>query len=396
MSEAVKQASPSGTLTASSKAQSRLLFIDMFRGLVTLIMIEGHVTNITILNSLRGTKKFHYLDILNGMVAPSFIFIAGFAFALALQKKWRPFLAFEKPFWLQVRRLLFILAVGFWLHLPTWSFWSMLRLSKESILYALRCDVLQLIALSLLITLFLAVTLRRQDVLRITMLVLGLTIVFTTPFVYMMEPRNFFPVLVSDYINVNHYALFPLFPWAAYSFLGTFLCALYLRLRGTPGEKKFFIALTVLGILMFLAGFGLFYVPWQYHIYVDPSKSSPRLFMLKMGFIFYTLAGYWFYEQKWKPEKSLLNIVGQESLLVYAFHLVLVYGASFMPTFLAQAVGPSLTYLPSLFISFVVISVSAAVGIGWHYAKKNYPRGAKAFFYALVAIYFIRFFAYKY
>jgi len=387
-------ASPTQPQT-SAKAK-RLLFIDMFRGLVTLIMMEGHVTNTTILYALRPSHTFHYLDLLNGMVAPSFIFIAGFAFGLALDRKWDDFLLLRKTFWLQMKRLLFILGVAYWLHLPTWSFRALLKLDRESIYYALRCDVLHLIALSLIAVLLLAVVVRNKKVFFLLLPVLTLANVFATPFLYQMELRNYFPDLIADYLTDRHGALFPIFPWAAYTFAGTFSCWVYLRLRKVNLEDQLFKFLAVFGLMMLIAGFALFYLPWSYHTYADASRSSPRHFMLKMGWVYFTLSLFYFYEQIKKPQSSWLNMVGQESLFVYGFHLVFVYGASFMPTYIAKAVGPTLTYGPSLLISFLVISSMAVCGIVWHLLKERKPVLAKRIFYATAIIYFVRFFMWPY
>jgi uncharacterized membrane protein len=380
------------TSPPSGGATRRLLFIDMFRGFAVLVMIEGHVFNATILPALRPTKQFHYLDLFHGMIAPSFIFISGFAFALGLERKWNSFLRFEKPFWLQVRRLLFVLAVAYWLHLPAWSFQTLLHTTRETILYFLRCDVLQLIALSLLFSLLLCVTLRNRTIVILTLLVLAMIIVFITPFVYFIDPRKYLPVPFSDYINAMHGALFPLFPWSAYSFAGTFLCWIYLRVRNTEREGRFFAILAITGILFFIGAFVLFYTPWQYYQYVDPARSSPRHFMMKIGFIFFSLAGLWYYEQKKKPEQSILNKVGQESLLVYGLHLVLVYGASFMPHHLSKDVGPVFTFTPAFAVTFGLIGLMIVAALAWHRLKANHLTLSKRVFYAACAIYFIKFF----
>ena len=371
----------------------RLLFIDMLRGFAVLVMIEGHVFNSTVLRELRLTKEFHYLDLFHGMIAPSFIFISGFAFALGLERKWDSFLRFEKPFWLQLRRLLFVLGVAYWLHLPTWSFQSLMNSSRETILYFLRCDVLQLIALSLLFSLGLCVTLRNKKIMVHTLLGLVAVILIVTPFLYLVDTRRYLPVLLSDYINSMYGALFPLFPWSAFSFAGTCICWMYIRARDAGKERQLFTVLAIVGLLFFISAFVLFYVPVQYYKYIDPARSSPRHFMMKIGFIFFTLSGLWFYEQKRKPERSILNIVGQESLLVYGLHLVLVYGASFLTHCLAKDVGPVLTFGPAFAITWALASLMVLCALGWNWVKRHQPVLAKSIFYGLCAIYFIKFFA---
>jgi uncharacterized membrane protein len=377
---------------APESKTTRLFFIDIFRGFAVLVMIEGHVFNSLVLYSLRPTETFHNLDILHGMVAPSFIFISGFAFALGLQRKWDSYLRLEKPFWLQIRRLLFVLAVAYWLHLPTWSFRDMLHASRETIFYFLRCDVLQLISLSLLFSLLLCVLLRNQKLVIFTLLILALVIVFVTPFVYFVDTRKYLPVPFSDYINASYGALFPLFPWAAYSFAGTFICWIYLRARAARKEGKLFAALAITGVMFFAAAFLLYYTPWQYYKYVDPARSSPRHFMMKIGFIFFTLAGLWYYEAKRKPERSVMHRVGQESLLVYGLHLIIVYGASFMTHYLAKDIGPVLTFAPAFGITYALVGLMILAALAWNWLKRTHPVIAKRVFYAACLIYFAKFF----
>lgn len=372
-------------------AKRRLFFIDMYRGLAVLVMIEGHIFNSTVRLDLRPTKEFHYFDLLHGMVAPSFIFMSGFAFTLGLQRKWDSFLHLEKPFWTQIRRLLFVLGLAYWLHLPAWSLQSVLHSSRETILYFLRCDVLQLIALSLIFSLLLCVILRNQKAMMSTLFMMALAIVFVTPFIYFVDTRKYLPVPFSDYLNSSYGALFPLFPWSAYSFLGTFLCWIYLKAAEKHKERLLFTTLSIVGIIFFVSSFLLFYVPWEYYKYIDPARSSPRHFMMKIGFVFMVLSSLWYYEQKKQPERSVLSIAGQESLLVYGLHLVIVYGASFMPHNIAADVGHVLGFAPALVLTYSLVAAMIVVALCWHWMKTKRPRVAKAVFYGLCAIYFVRF-----
>jgi surface polysaccharide O-acyltransferase-like enzyme len=226
-----------------------------------------------------------------------------------------------------------------------------------------------------------------------TLFLLVLVIIFVTPFAYFMDPRKYLPVPISDYINAMYGALFPLLPWSAYSFAGTCICWIYLRARETGKEKKLFAFLAVTGILFFIGAFLLYYTPWQYYKYADPARSSPRHFMMKTGFIFFTLSALWLYEQKRKPEKSILNIVGQESLLVYGLHLVIVYGASFMPYHISKDIGAVLTFRPVFAITWGLAGLMVLTALGWHWLKEKHSKTAKAIFYGLCAVYFIKFFA---
>lgn len=297
-----------------------------------------------------------------------------------------------KTLWLQIRRLLFVIAVGYWLHFPTWSFRGMLQMSRESWIYFYRADVLQTIGISLWIVLLIALILRSKKGLIMALLILAIAIVLVTPFLQDMNPLNYFLAPIAGYVNYQNGSLFPLFPWSAYAFLGSLFCYWYLSVKGTEREPRFFLGLFIAGLMMLVGGFALFYAPWSLHHYADPARSSPRFFMLRLGFVFMVLSTLWFYEQKWKPQKSVLSITGQESLFIYALHLLIVYGSVFVSYSIARNVGPNLTYLPSFLISALVISLMIVCGLVWHKLKEERPVLAKRIFYSLCAIYFLRFF----
>jgi len=371
------------------KKRERLLFIDMFRGFSVLFMIEAHVSNSTILNSIHQTNAFHYLDLFHGCISASFIFIAGFAFALTLEKKWDDFLGLLKPLFIQIQRLLFILAIGYWLHVPYWSFSKMMRLNENDLIQFLRADVLMCIAIALLISLLLALVIRNRKILVYVLGALGITVVLVTPPLYIIDARQYLPLWLAEYVNNRYRSLFPLFSWSAYSFLGTFFGYLYLKLKQSGKEKNLFAVMGISGPIMVIAGFALFYVPWSYYVYTDVARASPRHFMMRLGMVFFLLTMTWLYEQKRKPEKSLMSILGQESLFIYGFHLLIVYGSQFTPHNLAADIGQTLTYLPSFALTLLVIFICSVIAIGWHYWKRNYPKSARLFFYALCAIYFV-------
>jgi uncharacterized membrane protein len=377
---------------ATPAKKPRLFFIDMFRGLAVLVMIEGHVTNSTMMASIQKTEGFHYLDLLNGMPAPSFIFMAGFAFTLGLGRKWDDLMTGGKLLWLQIRRLLFVIAVGYWLHIPIWSFRGMLKMSRESWIYFLRADVLQTIGISLLLALLTAVIVRNKKILMLVLSIFALAVIFVTPFLQDINPLQYSPAPVGAYLNYQNGSLFPMFPWSAYAFLGALFCYWYLAVKGTPREPLFFGLLFASGLILFVLGRVLFHAPWSYHHYLDPAKTSPRFFMFRLGFVFMVLSSLWLYERKRKPERSVLSVTGQESLFIYGFHLLIVYGSVIVPYSIARNVGMNLNYLPSLMLSVLVISLMIVCGLFWHKMKEDRPVLAKRVFYTLCAIYFFRFF----
>src|SRR5208337_2479961 len=99
-------------------AKSRLSFVDLMRGLAMLVMIEVHIVNSIMNNALRSSGWFQYVNFINGLVAPVFIFISGFAFMLASQVKLEAFRQFKYDFWKQLGRIILIWFTGYMLHIP--------------------------------------------------------------------------------------------------------------------------------------------------------------------------------------------------------------------------------------------------------------------------------------
>jgi predicted acyltransferase len=130
--------------------KSRLVFIDLLRGWATIVMIEVHVFNAFIIPALKGTGWFGVLNYINGLVAPSFLFVAGFVFVIASQRKLEEFRTFGKAFWRQFGGIGLIWIIAYGLHLPFFSFSRTIHETTETgWLQFYQADILHCIALGL-------------------------------------------------------------------------------------------------------------------------------------------------------------------------------------------------------------------------------------------------------
>ena len=98
----------------------RELYIDAFRGLMALAMVQGHVTDTLLLPSALAERWYVVQQMFHGSTAPGFLFASGFVAGLpraplSLRASLR-----------RARRLLFVLGVGYFLHLPYFSVWKTL------------------------------------------------------------------------------------------------------------------------------------------------------------------------------------------------------------------------------------------------------------------------------
>ncbi len=98
----------------SAPSRARLEWLDFYRGIAVLVMIETHVAN-TFLATAHWPAEWRVnLNYLNGLVAPAFLFIAGYAHGLGLRRK-RAVRARIGP---RLVRLAGIAAIGYAMHFP--------------------------------------------------------------------------------------------------------------------------------------------------------------------------------------------------------------------------------------------------------------------------------------
>lgn len=359
-----------------SAEKKRYYFIDQFRGWAVLFMIETHVLNAFLNANLRSSRSYKMLDFINGLVAPAFLFIAGFAFAIVAVRKWDDYLRLGKPFWQQFRRLLFVWLVGYLLHVPAFSLSrlsTVLRWQKANVFWGV--DVLHCIAFSLLLMLLLVPLLRRQKLFFVFVALAALALVMLTPMVYALDVAALLPAFLAGYVKRVPGSQFPLLPWLAYVWLGAFVSWLWQTARAEAREKKYFGDVLRAGGMLIAAFFAVALQPWfrvELHSY---SPSRPLFFFLKLALILLLLAWAWHGEQRRGNRPASVTTIGQESLLVYAAHLAVIYG-TLWPS-LSFMIGKTRSWLEVAAMTLVLIAAMFVLALGWHAGKEKNPRLAR-------------------
>ncbi len=204
----------------------RLLFVDWLRAWALLIMIETHVFNAFLDTQLRQAGWFSNLNFLNGLVAPSFLFVSGFVFLVAAQKRIEELRAFGKAFRGQVRRAGMIWLIGYAMHLPTYWIPALLAgLPREMWLRFYRVDVLHCIAVTWLFLLASLMAIRSERLQRAWFTVWIIALSGLAPLVYGVDFQQMFPTPLAGYFNDKTQSLFPIFPWSAFMIAGAALRA---------------------------------------------------------------------------------------------------------------------------------------------------------------------------
>jgi uncharacterized membrane protein len=369
--------------------KKRFYFIDQFRGWAVLFMVETHVVNAFLHYGLRSSLAYKALDFFNGLIAPSFLFIAGFSFAIVAERKWDEYLRFGKPFWKQFLRCLQILLVGYLLHVPQLSLHRLslsLKWSEKHVFWGV--DVLHAIAISLLFLLLLIPLWRSRERYFAFLAASAVVISLLTPLLLSLPVEAFLPPAFSGYFKRLPNSQFPLFPWMGFAFMGAAMSILWQKARQKQIEPRFFIRIFFTGLFMVVIFLIIALQPFVPVALSSFNPAKPLFFFFKLGLVAMLLSGLWWVEQKKGERPVLVTRVGQESLTAYAFHIAVIFGGFFgaYGHNLVELIGMTRSWLEVGLMALALILITAAVALGWHWLKENRPVVAKRGFWMGVAV----------
>jgi uncharacterized membrane protein len=367
-----------------SEEKKRFYFIDQFRGWAVLFMVETHVVNAFLHYGLRGSLNYKALDFFNGLIAPAFIFIAGFSFAIVAERKWDDFLHPGKVFWKQFMRCLQILLVGYLLHVPRFSLRYLhhtLKWGKKNNFWGV--DVLHAIAISLLLLLLFIPIWRRKKRYFVFLAVAAAAVSLLTPLLLSLPLEKILPWAFSGYLKRMPLSQFPLFPWMGFAFLGAAVSRLWQDARRNQAEERFFRLLFYAGLSLVAVFLVIALQPVAPVVMGTFSPTRPLFFFLKLGIVVMLLSLLWRWEQKRGNRPAVVTAVGQESLPAYAFHIAVIYGGFSGPFghSLAFMIKMTRSWTWVLVAAVALILVTALLSLAWHWLKKNRPKLAKKVFW---------------
>jgi len=200
----------------------RIRPLDIMRGFAVVVMVIGHSIDSVLGLDVRTSDAFRLYDAVRGFTAPIFLFVAGYAFIVATEKRWAEFHVLGRPVLKRLSKILLLLLVGYALHVPFFSLDKILHnTTPEEYAQFFQVDVLHCLAASMVLLqmgVFLARTPRGFAV---TVLASASGIVLVTPLMWQV---NFAPLLspvVAPYVNGLVMSIFPIFPYAGFFFFGT-------------------------------------------------------------------------------------------------------------------------------------------------------------------------------
>ena len=365
-------------MALASRGQ-RIRFVDVHRGLAVLVMIEAHVVNGLLLAASRETWWFKGLDFLNGLVAPSFLLISGFAFALASDRKLDDFLHFRSSLFRTVQRIALIWILGYALHVSYFSYRKLMSYSTAQDWTTLfQSDILHCIGFGLFVLILLVLIFRKRAYFEPSLEILAVSFIAATPIIWNSSFPQQLPVFLREYFTIKEASVFPVFPWAAFLFIGGTIGFRYIDARRSESEQAFMLkllkvacGLIVLGIISRLSGFDEAILgTWM--------KGSPGFLFPRIGLVMLVAAVLWYFIERnaaaKRPSRLVhsLEMAGQESLFIYVAHLVVIYGSAPTRFGISQIYSFRLTIAQCLAGSAALIAAMWGSAWIWHTLKRSY------------------------
>jgi len=342
--------------------KNREIYIDAFRGLMALVMVQGHVCDALLSPETRAQTLYQMQLLFHGSTAPGFLFASGFVPGL-------PRAPLSLPASLRrARRLLFILGVGYALHLPFLSLWkTALEATPAQRAALFACDALQVIAVSQLLMLVLQWAAGRRWIAAAG--ITALAVLAAAPGVWASGASRRLPPVLGAYLDaVTIPSTFPLFPFAAFVLAGAVAGAGLGRQDPAVRNRRAVVwglGLLAAGVAAALALRGI--VPFW--------GPSPGYALMRLGGLLLLLRGVLEIAQREWPGVRTLALLGHETLLVYVFHLYLLFGGILGPAPLGWLAG-RLGFAQGLAVVVLMLPVLLAVAWAWHRIKMRFPRGA--------------------
>ncbi|HXK09109.1 MAG TPA: acyltransferase family protein [Vicinamibacteria bacterium] len=340
----------------------REVYVDVFRGLMALAMVQGHVTDTLLTKATLAEPWYVFQQMFHGSTAPGFLFASGFVAGLpraplSLRASLR-----------RARRLLFVFGVGYFLHLPYFSLWKTFGSSsprERAALFA--CDALQVIALTQLLVLGLQSLAGRRWVRWGA--ALAVVVVAATPFAWSSGVSARLPEAVGPFFDEATGSRFPLFPFSAFVLAGTLAGATIGRTEPERRHRREIssgLGLVALGAVL----------AWLLAGRVDYWGASPAYVLVRLGALLLLLRLVEAAAEADLPGVRALALFGHETLLVYVMHLYLLFGGVLAPSPMARWHG-RLGLGGALAALLLMLPVLLAAAWVWRAAKHRAPREAQ-------------------
>ncbi len=300
------------------------------RAFAVFMMIQGHTVDTFLSDASRSYESSFYVAwyTMRGFTAPIFMFTAGVVFTYLL--KIGSYNFSDNPRIKKgIKRGFILIGIGYLLRYPTARVLDFRYVTSEKWSMFFAVDALHLIGFGLLFIILLVYLVKRFNIkFPVITSFFILLILFITPIAKQVSFMNYIPEYLAAYLNNKTGSHFPFLPWLIYILSGSIL-GYYLRNNaGVFKKKTFSYKLSALGISMIAMFFILSYVQDLQFNGKSIWLSSFSIIFLRLGYVVLLNGIVSLVVRKIKSIPKIIIETGRHTLLLYAVHLVILYGSA--------------------------------------------------------------------
>ncbi len=385
--------------TGVAVAQGRWRALDWFRFLAVLLMVQGHTFYVVLDDSIRGLEWYRWHSYVHGYTAPMFMFASGLAFGITTFRKWESHSRWGKALYKRLERYLMIIAIGYLLHLPSYSFHELANAPQRVLHNFFKVDALQNIGVTLLVCELAVWGLKKRGRFVAFCAAAAVTLVLLAPALWAWDAIAHLPLGLAAYVNDQTRSIFPLAPWAGFIFAGI-VVSYGLHQAGRFGRLSDSVPRLVAASGMCLLGTLLAQnLDWSFLGTHSFWKTGPMFFVWRLGVVLLLLAALCAFERVLpqmgssakqvkgvtQPQRGwpwTVQVLGQETLVIYVVHLLVLYGSPLNPS-IHLHVGRTQDLLSSILIFLSLFCGLILFTLGWHHFKTQKPKLFQTFRWTL-------------
>ncbi len=310
----------------------RIIFIDLVRAFAILSMVQGHLISGVLADTYATEDSTLYFlwNFNRGLTAPVFFFISGLIFTFLLfknsDKDKNPRIA--KGIW----RAALLISIGYLLQFNKYFFYDFPQFDVLRFQHMFMMHVLQSIGFGLL---FIILLYFLTDKLKIPFWFLSLV---SANLIFLLEPVaikmswiHYMPLPIATFFNRDFSSIFPLIPWLGFVSWGA-LAGYLIHKYPAIIKHKF----TPLYLAVFALIFQFFYRD-VFEILYQISHSEILLHFINKDFTYFRFANvlfvislFIFISNVVKNIPQNILKIGQNTLLIYILHYLILYGTTDM------------------------------------------------------------------
>ncbi len=373
-------------------SKQRYLFIDLLRFIAVFFMIQGHVFDALLEWEAKSHSLYFIHDFFHGFIAPMFLFASGVAFGISTFKKWEDHIVYGSQVRRRIGKFLGLIAIGYALHLPYFSFHKIIEESTPQEINAwLQVDALHCIAITLLVLQLLVLVLKTEKRFVLVTAAAAVTILFLSPIIWTVQLRQFFPVWLVSYFNVENNSWFPVFPWSAYILSGVVFASLFINAKEHHHAVALMQKVIPVSTGVIILAVIVAMIPLNLYPPHDFWKVNPSVILARIAFVLIIAGSVFFAEHSFTIRSRIPQIMGRQSLFIYVVHLLIIYG-SVVNNGLNFYIGPVLSIVQALGIFVLIFLLITVITVSWYELTVRYKLAATVLRAGVAGIFLYQFF----